>query len=29
MDKRTGKPVADEYGNWTMHPNNPMRDAAE
>jgi dihydropyrimidine dehydrogenase (NAD+) subunit PreA len=29
MDERTGKPVSDEYGNWTMHPNNPMRDAAE
>ncbi|MGB2411515.1 MAG: NAD-dependent dihydropyrimidine dehydrogenase subunit PreA, partial [Candidatus Puniceispirillaceae bacterium] len=29
MDKRTGKPVSDDYGNWTMHPNNPMRDAAE
>ena len=29
LDKRTGKDVSPDYGNWTMHPNNPMRDAAE
>jgi dihydropyrimidine dehydrogenase (NAD+) subunit PreA len=29
MDTRTGKEVSGEYGNWTMHPNNPVRDAAE
>ncbi|WP_436639826.1 NAD-dependent dihydropyrimidine dehydrogenase subunit PreA [Microbaculum sp. FT89] len=31
VDPRTGKPIPDEYGNWTAHPNNPMRvqDAAE
>ena len=23
IDTRTGKTVTDEYGNWTMHPNNP------
>jgi len=31
IDPRTGKPVPDEYGNWTTHPNNPMAkpEAAE
>jgi dihydropyrimidine dehydrogenase (NAD+) subunit PreA len=29
MDKRTQKPVAPHYGNWTQHPNNPMKVAAE
>ncbi|MCB1462582.1 MAG: 4Fe-4S binding protein, partial [Nitratireductor sp.] len=30
IDQRTGKPVSDEYANWTTHPNNPMaRTAAE
>jgi dihydropyrimidine dehydrogenase (NAD+) subunit PreA len=29
MDKRTQKPVAPNYGNWTQHPNNPMKVAAE
>jgi dihydropyrimidine dehydrogenase (NAD+) subunit PreA len=29
LDRRTGKDVPSEYGNWTMHPNNPMSDAAE
>ena len=29
MDKRTGKPVVEEHGDWTTHPNNPMRIAAE
>jgi dihydropyrimidine dehydrogenase (NAD+) subunit PreA len=28
MDRRTGQPVPAEYGNWTTHPNNPMRVAA-
>jgi dihydropyrimidine dehydrogenase (NAD+) subunit PreA len=23
MDERTGDPVSADYGNWTMHPNNP------
>ncbi|MDU8926752.1 NAD-dependent dihydropyrimidine dehydrogenase subunit PreA [Alisedimentitalea sp. MJ-SS2] len=23
VDPRTGETVKDEYGNWTMHPNNP------
>jgi len=23
-DPRTKKPIPDEYGNWTNHPNNPM-----
>lgn len=29
MDKRTQKPVSPNYGNWTSHPNNPMKVAAE
>jgi dihydropyrimidine dehydrogenase (NAD+) subunit PreA len=29
IDKRTGKKVSDDYGNWTEHPNNPARVAAE
>jgi dihydropyrimidine dehydrogenase (NAD+) subunit PreA len=29
VDARTGKPINPEYGNWTTHPNNPMRVAAE
>ena len=29
LDKRTGKPVEEEYANWTTHPNNPMTRAAE
>jgi dihydropyrimidine dehydrogenase (NAD+) subunit PreA len=31
VDPRTGKPIQDGYGNWTQHPNNPMRvaEAAE
>ena len=29
VDKRTGRPVAAEHGDWTTHPNNPMREAAE
>ncbi|MEZ5823967.1 MAG: hypothetical protein R3C97_04275 [Geminicoccaceae bacterium] len=28
-DPRTGEPINNEYGNWTTHPNNPMRQAAE
>ncbi|MGB5213655.1 MAG: NAD-dependent dihydropyrimidine dehydrogenase subunit PreA, partial [Anderseniella sp.] len=28
-DKRTGKKVSGDYGNWTEHPNNPSRVAAE
>ena len=28
VDRRTGQPVPAEYGNWTTHPNNPMRVAA-
>jgi dihydropyrimidine dehydrogenase (NAD+) subunit PreA len=29
-DRRTGKKVAEEYANWTRHPNNPSaRQAAE
>jgi dihydropyrimidine dehydrogenase (NAD+) subunit PreA len=28
VDPRTGRPVVKEYGNWTMHPNNPMRRGA-
>ena len=27
-DPRTGQKVTDDYGNWTTHPNNPMRVAA-
>jgi dihydropyrimidine dehydrogenase (NAD+) subunit PreA len=29
MDERTGEVVREEYANWTMHPNNPGRCAAE
>lgn len=31
VDPRTGKPVLEEYANWTEHPNNPsvQREAAE
>lgn len=30
LDERTGETVPAEYGNWTTHPNNPMRvQAAE
>ncbi|MEP3114416.1 NAD-dependent dihydropyrimidine dehydrogenase subunit PreA [Nisaea sp.] len=29
VDARTGAPINPEYGNWTTHPNNPMRVAAE
>ncbi len=29
IDERTGKPVVKEYANWTEHPNNPSRQAAE
>ena len=29
VDERTGKPVEADYANWTMHPNNPMANAAE
>ena len=29
VDKRTGKVVAAEHGDWTTHPNNPMARAAE
>ena len=29
VDARTGQPINPEYGNWTTHPNNPMRAAAE
>ena len=25
MDERTGKPVQADHGDWTSHPNNPMR----
>ncbi|MEZ5847528.1 MAG: NAD-dependent dihydropyrimidine dehydrogenase subunit PreA [Geminicoccaceae bacterium] len=28
-DPRTGEPIHEEYANWTTHPNNPMRTAAE
>ncbi|MEM9470985.1 MAG: NAD-dependent dihydropyrimidine dehydrogenase subunit PreA [Pseudomonadota bacterium] len=28
-DKRTGEKVNGDYGNWTEHPNNPSRVAAE
>jgi dihydropyrimidine dehydrogenase (NAD+) subunit PreA len=27
-DPRTGQPVVNRYGNWTTHPNNPMRQDA-
>ncbi|MGI9350946.1 MAG: NAD-dependent dihydropyrimidine dehydrogenase subunit PreA [Rhizobiaceae bacterium] len=29
VDQRTGKKVAAKYSNWTEHPNNPSRVAAE
>ncbi len=29
VDARTGKSVVKEYSNWTEHPNNPSRQAAE
>jgi len=29
LDKRTGKTVDPDYANWTTHPNNPSRVAAE
>ncbi|MEO1158916.1 MAG: NAD-dependent dihydropyrimidine dehydrogenase subunit PreA [Pseudomonadota bacterium] len=29
VDKRTGEKVSGDYGNWTEHPNNPSRVAAE
>ncbi|MEQ8334253.1 NAD-dependent dihydropyrimidine dehydrogenase subunit PreA [Nisaea sp.] len=29
VDARTGQPIDPAYGNWTTHPNNPMRVAAE
>ena len=29
IDERTGKPVNPDYANWTQHPNNPSRQAAE
>jgi dihydropyrimidine dehydrogenase (NAD+) subunit PreA len=31
VDPRTGEPIPEDYGNWTEHPNNPMRvnEAAE
>ncbi len=30
VDPRTGRPVSDDYANWTAHPNNPSaREAAE
>ena len=29
VDPRTGKVVEDGYANWTTHPNNPGRVAAE
>jgi len=29
VDPRTGREVQKEYANWTMHPNNPMSQAAE
>jgi dihydropyrimidine dehydrogenase (NAD+) subunit PreA len=29
VDARTGKTVVKEYSNWTEHPNNPSRRAAE
>ncbi len=28
-DPRTGKPIDNRYANWTTHPNNPNRVAAE
>ncbi|MHA7884544.1 4Fe-4S dicluster-binding protein, partial [Nitratireductor rhodophyticola] len=29
LDKRTGEKVQPSYANWTTHPNNPSRVAAE
>ncbi len=29
VDPRTGQPIEREYANWTTHPNNPNRVAAE
>ena len=29
LDKRTGEKVRKDYGNWTEHPNNPSKIAAE
>jgi dihydropyrimidine dehydrogenase (NAD+) subunit PreA len=29
IDERTGQVVAEKYGNWTEHPNNPSKVAAE
>ena len=29
IDPRTGRPYKQDYGNWTTHPNNPSRAAAE
>jgi dihydropyrimidine dehydrogenase (NAD+) subunit PreA len=29
IDRRTGRTVEPGYSNWTQHPNNPMRVAAE
>ncbi len=29
LDKRTGKKVLKKYSNWTEHPNNPSKVAAE
>jgi dihydropyrimidine dehydrogenase (NAD+) subunit PreA len=29
LDKRTGEVVKPHYANWTQHPNNPMKIAAE
>ena len=28
-DPRTGRKIDPAYANWTTHPNNPMRVAAE
>ncbi len=29
IDKRTGQPVSSTHGDWTTHPNNPSKVAAE
>ncbi|MCD7060388.1 NAD-dependent dihydropyrimidine dehydrogenase subunit PreA [Pelagibacterium xiamenense] len=29
LDERTGKRVAEDYANWTTHPNNPMAKVRE
>ena len=29
VDPRTGRPISTDYANWTTHPNNPNRVAAE